>query len=386
MQMNKSISNVVIVVNNLNVGGVSSLISQLIKNSTSGKYQYQIVNLGGSEDQLLIEKIKTLKIPLHQVDYRYVPGYSVVDYFKKAFFKKRFIDENRAVISKLVELEPDILHLHTLPHELLLGQEVNKITNCKLVYTDHTCRINSSEINPISRVLIKFPFQEFYKGYHVIAVSGSVMNYLKEFNIDRVLKSVKLIENKIGDTEQRIAYGEKKNLKIVYVARIAKGKGHADLLNAWKIIPPMGLHLYLIGPEDPGMNINALVNDANSNNKVTFTGPSTRVMEFLSDADIGVFPSYKEGLPLALLEKMQLGIPCIVSDISELTSLIENNVNGLVHKCGDSIDLANKITELAKDPAKRKTLGTTAAAYIKQNYVSKVGGIDKEYEIYYDQL
>lgn len=384
--MNKGISKVVIVVNNLNVGGVSSLIFQLIKHTASSKFRYEIVNLGKSEDKLLVEQIRTQQIPLHHLEYQYINGYSVVDYFKKAYFKRSFIDENKGIIDKIVSLEPDILHFHTLPHELLLGQEVNKITNCKLVYTDHTYRIDSSAVNPVSKALIKFPFREFYRGYDVIAVSVSVMNYLKEFKIDNVLKSVKLIENKIKDTDLRINYDQKKELKIVYVSRIAAGKGHADLLNAWKTIPSMGLHLYLVGPENPGMNIKSLLNEANSKNKITFTGPSTKVKEFLSDADIGVFPSYKEGLPLALLEKMQLGIPCIVSNITELTSIVEDNVNGLVHQCGDSTDLANKIIALAKDPVKRRSLGTEAAALIRERYVSKVGGIDKEYELYYEQL
>jgi glycosyltransferase involved in cell wall biosynthesis len=380
----QSLKKIVIVVNNLNVGGVCSLVSQLTRDPSSGKYRYEIVNLGKSEDSAFLEQIKSLQIPVHQVNYSYVPGYSVIAYFRKAFFKRRFLEHNVNVIDKLIELKPDILHFHTLPHELLLGQEVSKKCDCVLVYTDHTRRIDPSEINPVSRALIKFPFQEFYRGYNVIAVSESVMTYLKEVEIDKTAKSVKLIVNKIVDTDKRINYEKKSELKVVYVARITEGKGHADLLNAWKTLPPLQLHLYLIGPED--INVRTLINENELNNKITFTGSRSDVKNFIGDADLGVFPSYKEGLPLALLEKMQLGIPCVVSNIKELTSIVENNVNGLVYDLGRVADLATDIMHLVKDPERRRALGTRAAALVKEKYVSRLGGINKEYELYYDEL
>ena len=204
--------------------------------------------------------------------------------------------------------------------------------------------------------------------------------------MDVTAESIELISNKVDDTELRIAYQQKPELKVVYVARISAVKGHADLIKAWRVLPALGLHLYLIGPEDQGMNIVKVVSNGEFANKVTCTGPMSNVREFISDADIGVFPSYKEGLPLALLEKMQIGIPCVVSNIKELASIVEDNISGLVYRCGNTLDLANKITELAKDQQKRKALGTNAATLIKESYVSKVGGIDKEYELYYDRL
>jgi len=96
-----------------------------------------------------------------------------------------------------------------------------------------------------------------------------------------------------------------------------------------------------------------------------------------------VFPSYKEGLPLALLEKMRIGLPCVVSDIPELKSLVADGVDAMVYNSGNVKQLSNKIMELASDLSLRERIGTSAADTVEAKYVSKMGGIDKEYEEFY---
>ncbi|MFM8950930.1 MAG: glycosyltransferase, partial [Bacteroidota bacterium] len=93
-----------------------------------------------------------------------------------------------------------------------------------------------------------------------------------------------------------------------------------------------------------------------------------------------------EGLPLALLEKMRIGLPCVVSDIPELTSIVSDGVDALVYHSGNIEELSNSIQRLANDLQLREKIGIAAAITVNDKFVSKLGGIDKEYEEFYSTL
>ena len=47
---------------------------------------------------------------------------------------------------------------------------------------------------------------------------------------------------------------------------------------------------------------------------VVFLGNQTKIIDYLSIAEIYVMPSKTENFPMALLEVMSLGLPCVVTD------------------------------------------------------------------------
>ncbi|MGF0032183.1 glycosyltransferase [Bariatricus sp. SGI.154] len=61
-------------------------------------------------------------------------------------------------------------------------------------------------------------------------------------------------------------------------------------------------------------NLKNLANQLGVEENVIFTGAVMNVNEYLSALDVFVFPSFREGTPLALLEAQTNGLPCIVSD------------------------------------------------------------------------
>lgn len=377
---------VVHVVSDMVVGGISSVLLDLLKNNYSSNFKYEIVNLSGKFDQEIIQRFESMNINVHNLYYKFENGYSLFDQFKKAFCISNYKRTNKSIIYFLRDLNPMILHFHTLPRELVLGKFVAQLIHCKLIYTDHLARIKFHEIKKISKYLISIPFRKFYSGYYVIAVGPAVTKYIENLHIKAVLVGLVTIPNKIENSNFRINYIEKREYKVVYVARISAVKGHFDLLSAWALLPMLNLHLYIVGPDELNGSLQLKLKNTKMLNKVSFTGALNNVAEFLKDMDIGVFPSHKEGLPIALLEKMQIGIPCIVSDIEELTSIVNDGLDGLVFKKGDVNDLANKIEKLAGDIKLRAKLGANAAKLIEENFVSKLGGIDKEYEAFYQQI
>lgn len=377
---------VIHVVSDFSMGGVSMVVFDLVKNYKSSEYEYILVCLSGNGDASVKHRFAELGITIHEVKYAFQSGFSISEYFKEAFGFTHYRKKNQAAIDYIARLKPDILHFHTLPRDLMLGREVMRIWPCLLVQTDHLARLGKRDSHPISRFLLRIPFIHFYKRFHVIAVSDAVNDYLHMMGVRYSAKSITVIRNKIPSSAYRISYEKKDVLKVVYVARISVVKGHADLIHAWSKLPPAHAHLYVIGPDEMNGEIQNLCTQLQCENPVTFTGSIPDAAEFIKDADVAVFPSYREGLPLSLLEKMRIGLPCVVSDIPELSSIVQDGVNGLVYTCGDTTQLSHKLTLILEDLQLRSKLGAAAAHFVESVFVSKLGGIDKEYESYYGTI
>lgn len=63
-------------------------------------------------------------------------------------------------------------------------------------------------------------------------------------------------------------------------------------------------------------------------NQVKFLGYRTDIMEIFAASDIFVMPSFREGVPRALLEAMDLGLPCVGSNTRGIRELIGENGEG----------------------------------------------------------
>lgn len=66
-------------------------------------------------------------------------------------------------------------------------------------------------------------------------------------------------------------------------------------------------------------------------------------------ADVFVLPSYKEGMPISVLEAMSYGLPILSTNIAGLPDIIKNNINGFLFSPGDIKTLYDKIIFLKND-------------------------------------
>ena len=80
----------------------------------------------------------------------------------------------------------------------------------------------------------------------------------------------------------------------------------------------------------------------------------------LGRADLVVFPSLSEGLPVALLEAMVAGRAIVASRTGGMAELRTDGVDAELVTPGDAGELASAVRELAQDPARRARLGSAA--------------------------
>ena len=110
---------------------------------------------------------------------------------------------------------------------------------------------------------------------------------------------------------------------------------------------------------------------AGIDSRLRFAGVTHDVASYLQASDLFVLPSRREGLPVALLEAMACGLPCIASRLPGSTeTIIEDGVNGVLTPPGDEPALAGAMARLLADAAARRRLGTAARATIAERFSS----------------
>ena len=99
--------------------------------------------------------------------------------------------------------------------------------------------------------------------------------------------------------------------------------------------------------------------------KVFLLGETKDIINKLMDGDIFAFPSKFEGMPLALMDAMSVGLPAIgYKSCASVNELIIDNFNGFL--CDDGIDdFADKLKLLMSDADLRRKLGGNARESMK---------------------
>ncbi|MGQ0541881.1 MAG: glycosyltransferase family 4 protein, partial [Blastocatellia bacterium] len=101
-------------------------------------------------------------------------------------------------------------------------------------------------------------------------------------------------------------------------------------------------------------------------------GDRIDVLRFFRLADAFALPSLVEGLPIALLEAMALGLPSISTNVYAIPEAIKNLETGILIEAGDSETLAKAIFELKADSSLREKLSKNGSAYVLANFDERV--------------
>ena len=373
--------NIIHLLGDLGIGGIQKVVLDICSSADLEKYDLKIYCLNNSLDLVSTYDLDPA-IEIKTFDFDFDNDYSLLGYFKHFFINSTVLKKSKEIIEEAIIDKPDILHVHFPPRELNLGLLIQERVGCELIYTQHL--VNFAK-NSFGTKLLSSIFRKVFRKYNLIAVSKPVQNEIIKYKLLGKNKKLFLIENKLNlnlfipKTKKKKDY-----ISVVYVARIGNPKAHEDLIRAWSKLndEPTAKKLFLIGPDGMNNQMQSLAETLVPDGSIVFMGSQYNIAEILNECDFAVFPSHREGLPIALLEKMAMKLPVVASDIPELKNIIENNVNGLIFKCGDINQLAEKITILLQDSVLRKQLGNKARATVEKHYdTSNIASVnEKVYE------
>lgn len=364
------------VVDSLDVGGIREMLLDRLAELNTDRFKIGLLTLAGDLEQA--QSVLPDHVTPLAADYRPPYGYGVLDYLDDGFLMRRAREFGADAVRQITSFEPAILHFHTNARDLGLAIIAHRQRPTALVFTDWSVRIRSDDYSMFSRFLLRAAYRRLYRHFHVISVGPIVARSNAESRFLNTSKEHVLLENSV-DLQTFVPREGSRNgpLQIVYLGRIHPGKGVDTLVQAFSQVRPKDpVELLIVGPDASDGRIQRLAaTTVRDPLTVRFLGaiPRAEVPALLRRAAIGVLPSRREGLPLALLEQMASGLPVVVTDIPELTDLVDDGKTGLVVRLDDADALARALQTLIGDPELRARLGQAARRSIEARQTGNPG-------------
>ncbi|MDW8305255.1 MAG: glycosyltransferase [Acidobacteriota bacterium] len=156
------------------------------------------------------------------------------------------------------------------------------------------------------------------------------------------------------------------------VGRLSPQKNHENLIKAFaKLLEQTDkrkLVLLIAGVGNLEENLKELTKGLGIEEKVLFLGRRSDIGALLEIADVFVFPSFFEGLPIALIEAMSKGVPCVVSRISVFEEIVEDGKSAIFVDPNSPEEIKEAMLKLYLDEKLRESLGREAFKVVTEKF------------------
>jgi glycosyltransferase involved in cell wall biosynthesis len=145
---------------------------------------------------------------------------------------------------------------------------------------------------------------------------------------------------------------------VVNVGRLHFQKNQELLVRMLHEVP--SVHLVILGEGELRDELANLAASLGVTDRLHLLGelPWDSAIQIVRRATLFVFPSHYEGMPLALLEAMNLGLPIVASDIPSVREVLGDS--GILISTQSVTEIANSVTGLLSNPERRGLLGARA--------------------------
>ncbi len=160
--------------------------------------------------------------------------------------------------------------------------------------------------------------------------------------------------------------------QIITVANLVPVKGVEILILALKKLNNPDIRLTVLGDDttDYGVALKNLCKTEGLENQIDFLGKHLDIRPYLGLAELYVIPTLSkgEGMPMALVEAMSMGIPVLGSDVSGINFVLKDFPE-LLFESGNVDGLAYKINMIFQNSkAQNKALGENLRFYCEQHF------------------
>lgn len=267
-------------------------------------------------------------------------------------------------IKKLKKENYKLVHCHTPIASAIIRIAFRK-SKCKMIYTAHGFHFYKGN-NCFKNFLFK-SIEKICGRFTDVIITINKEDYeaAKEFKLRKNGK-VKYIPG-IGINIDKIQnINEDKNglcrelnipkdsILLLSVGELSKRKNQAIVISALQDLPEK-IHYIICGRGELESDYSELSKSLGIEKRVHLLGFRTNVIEIVKSCDIFVFPSLQEGLPVALMEAMACGIPCIASKIRGNVDLI-NGENGMLIQENKDSNYKEAILKILNDRQLKKKM------------------------------
>ena len=249
----------------------------------------------------------------------------------------------------------DLVHTHTPVASAVVRLACRKLSSVKVFYTAHGFHFYRGA--PIRNWLVYYPVEKWLARYTDVLITINKEDYeraksrFKSKNVKYVPGvgiDVEKYRNLITDkTLKRNEIGvPEDSIVLLSVGELNENKNHEVVIRALSEIKDNNIHYIVCGQGHLEGRLRSLITENNLDSNIHFLGYRNDIAEICKVSDLFVFPSFREGLSVALMEAMACGMPVICSNIRGNSDLISDSQGGYLFDPYNNRELSVKIREL----------------------------------------
>jgi len=160
---------------------------------------------------------------------------------------------------------------------------------------------------------------------------------------------------------------------VVFPARLLASKGVREFVEAARLLRARGVagRFALVGGVDP-VNPDALsqaeIDAAASSGAIEHWGFRADMPAVLAGCAVVCLPSYREGVPKALIEAASMGRAVISTDVPGCREIVRHGETGLLAPVRDAAALADALQTVLVDPALRRRFGLAGRRLVETEF------------------
>ena len=265
------------------------------------------------------------------------------------------------------KVQPDIVHHFTIKpviygslaaHILRIPCILNSITGLGHLFID------TGIITRVLRGVAKLLYQISLRGTQVIFENPEDRDI---FIRNRLLKAdqTHLIMGTGVDVEKFQPATKNNDIPVIlFSSRMLATKGLPEFMDAARILKQKGFkaRFAITGATDPGNPASipeGQIDTWKQSDLVEWWGWQDDMPATLARADIFCLPSYREGVPNALIEACACGLPIVTTDVPGCRDVVTHGLNGLLVPARNAPALADALETLLADADLRYSMGRT---------------------------
>lgn len=173
---------------------------------------------------------------------------------------------------------------------------------------------------------------------------------------------------------------------IVTVGELVHNKNHRAAIEAFAKAKLENTYYIICGIGSEKEKLQSLVQELSLEGQVIFAGFRSDITRIDHFADLFLFPSEREGLPVSVMEAMAAGLPVVCSDVRGNRDLIDDNKGGYVRDINDIEGYAVCINKILSNKELASSMSIYNLNKIKNYDICEVNRRMKEIYQFYSNL